>query len=196
MAVKAYHATTLGGAKGIIESGVFNAGCYFAFDIVIALRFAGPIVFEVEFDEKLFSGMSGDEAWQFWLREDLMVDRLVSRHWTDEHNMKEDDTVLENGVEYFNNNIRRLSIIDEIKQERSNQINNGYDSNHDDNHTEGEIRKAAICYAISFYDKDEAVDWWPWDSYQFKHKKTGRDALIVAAALLVAEIERLDRIDI
>lgn len=85
MSVVAYHATTIEGARGILESGVFRQGCYFAYDAETALRFAGPVLFVATFDEAGFRNLDagGGAPWQFWLRDDLPIgDVLISRHWS------------------------------------------------------------------------------------------------------------------
>lgn len=100
----------------------------------------------------------------------------------------------------------------EIAAERTRQINReGFDASHDDEHDNGELALAAACYAavspsddrlhdvqIAFYDglppEFAFKGWlrWPWDREWWKPKDRRRD-LIRAAALIVAEIERLDR---
>jgi hypothetical protein len=108
-----------------------------------------------------------------------------------------------------------MTPIEEIAAERKRQIEKeGYDARHDDRHEKGEIALAACCYAspTPLYLKDERAsafimrDPWPWDDsfdkrpvYQGRSRQPGllsaklRDLLVKAAALLVAEIERLDR---
>ena len=92
-----------------------------------------------------------------------------------------------------------MSVIEEIADERRRQIEvEGYSANHDAGHP-GEMALAAACYAAMAanvnlavpYDESESL--WPWDRGSWKPKSTRRD-LIRAAALVVAEIERLDRI--
>lgn len=83
----------------------------------------------------------------------------------------------------------RESIIAEIAAERRRQVEaEGWTPEHDDGHGRGEMADAAACYAspgaFSFF--------WPWDEIWWKPTTRRRD-LIKAAALIVAEIERLDR---
>lgn len=99
-----------------------------------------------------------------------------------------------------------MTVIDEIAAERSRQIlDEGWDADHDDCHERGELARAAACYAISGgvtepeRDKNDmllaAIQFvWP-RSWAWKWWKPGapRRDLIKAAALIVAEIERLDR---
>jgi hypothetical protein len=64
---------------------------------------------------------------------------------------------------------------------------------HDDQHYTGDLAKAAACYALRTVGlNDTAHDLWPWDDGWWKPKDRRRD-LVRAAALIVAEIERLDR---
>lgn len=85
-------------------------------------------------------------------------------------------------------------VLMEIAAERGRQVFKlGFDSAHDDQHTEGEMANAAACYALLNRGVHSIFPWWwPWDHKWWKPKDRRRD-LIRAAALLVAEIERLDR---
>jgi hypothetical protein len=93
-------------------------------------------------------------------------------------------------------------VILEIARERERQIDvEGWSYGHDDTHTGGELLRAAICYAQHPITHPMArrqlgpgkpCDAWPWDASWWKPKDDRHD-LIRAAALIVAEIERLDR---
>ena len=89
-----------------------------------------------------------------------------------------------------------MRVIDEISLERQRQIEvEGWTAGHDDKHARGEMARAAACYAMpdSFRDfKHRASLLWPWSREWWKPKDRRRD-LIRAGALIVAEIERLDR---
>jgi hypothetical protein len=79
-------------------------------------------------------------------------------------------------------------VIDEIAAERRRQIEvEGFSAAHDDRHAEGELAEAAACYAVRRLNAR-----WPWDLEWWKPKGIRRN-LIKAAALIIAEIERLDR---
>lgn len=91
-----------------------------------------------------------------------------------------------------------MSIIEEIVAERRRQTEvEGYTTAHDDRHADGAIARAAAAYAIQSgryprMREDIPPSCWPWDLVHWKPKGSRRD-LIRAAALIVAEIERLDR---
>ena len=88
------------------------------------------------------------------------------------------------------------SVIAEIRTERNRQISGeGWGPEHDDIHTMGEIADAAACYAMTPTGKTHSLvtpKRWPWATEWWKPKDRRRD-LVRAAALIVAEIERLDR---
>lgn len=96
-------------------------------------------------------------------------------------------------------------VIAEIAAERKRQIEaEGWTPEHDDAHDKGELARAAAAYAdhaSRFRDAKElgvayatkaTPPLWPWAPRWWKPKNPRRD-LIRAAALIVAEIERLDR---
>jgi hypothetical protein len=84
----------------------------------------------------------------------------------------------------------------DIVKERCRQIESeGWTPEHDDAHAHGELAGAAACYAIQSTDhwaKIQIPTLWPWAAGWWKPTTPRRD-LIKAAALIVAEIERLDR---
>lgn len=99
----------------------------------------------------------------------------------------------------------------DVLAERARQVNaEGWTPEHDDEHVDGSMARAAACYVEhacsrgwvyqDFEDgpqryASEAVPFrWPdaWDASWWKPKNPRRD-LVRAAALLLAEIERLDR---
>lgn len=83
------------------------------------------------------------------------------------------------------------TIIEEIAAERRRQVEaEGWTPEHDDEHWGGEMAHAAASYACPLIQPYA----WPWDPEWWK-PTTPRRNLIKAAALLVAEIERLDRAD-
>lgn len=90
--------------------------------------------------------------------------------------------------------VERSRALADITVERRRQIEaEGWTPEHDDQHADGghgghpALPQAAACYALG-----EQVRW-PWAEEWWKPGPTRRRDLIKAAALLVAEIERLDR---
>lgn len=109
-----------------------------------------------------------------------------------------------------------------IIEERERQITKeGWTAEHDDEHTDGELAKAAICYAtpepiyqkiINYPNEVRFVDVWPdwWDSEWDKRKVNEMTDVLIpnsklpknqrirnlvkAGALIAAEIDRLQRI--
>lgn len=91
-------------------------------------------------------------------------------------------------------------VIADIAAERRRQVEvEGWTPEHDDARVNCEMSAAAASYAMfaaePYYDqlRDTSVPFfWPWDMGLWKPKDRRRD-LIRAGALIVAEIERLDR---
>jgi hypothetical protein len=103
--------------------------------------------------------------------------------------------------------------IADIVDERLRQIDvEEWTPEHDDSHIDGSLALVAACYAAPkrIYEKIKVafgfafVDPWPWPSFfrgneitdctkWNKKGKTRRRQLVIAGALIVAEIERLDR---
>ncbi|TIN84337.1 hypothetical protein [Mesorhizobium sp.] len=100
----------------------------------------------------------------------------------------------------------------DIVAERQRQIAaEGWSQKHDDCHVEGEMARAAGIYAViagsnmtdyrnatGGYSLNDILSslmryYWPWDRSWFKPTNRRRD-LVKAGALIVAEIERLDRL--
>lgn len=105
--------------------------------------------------------------------------------------------------------------IDKIAAERQRQVaQEGWTSEHDDNHRDGSLAIAAACYAmpeIIYVERRYAryvgfVDPWPWANHEDKRKQQSNhvnsiptagerriDMLVKAGALIAAEIDRLER---
>ena len=111
-------------------------------------------------------------------------------------------------------NTKMGEIVKEIGTERNRQVfEEGWTSDHDDGHHDDSLSMAAACYAApeQLYRQQRGgggecsfVDPWPWPinfrgnqvrdfTEANKDGKSRRRQLIIAAALIVAEIERLDR---
>lgn len=97
-----------------------------------------------------------------------------------------------------------------ILDERKRQIEKeGWTHEHDDNHYPGELAAAAACYAMPFttevsdlkfshplINSGNEINAWPFEEEWFKKKKHDRQKqLIIAGALILAELELLERVD-
>ncbi|MFS6992224.1 hypothetical protein ABMZ67_00880 [Pseudomonas aeruginosa] len=88
----------------------------------------------------------------------------------------------------------------DVQAERRRQITaEGWTPEHDDEHSHGQIARAAACYALagSSAPNDGTAALlvslaWPWDEQWWKPSTARRD-MVKACALALAEIERLDR---
>ena len=87
----------------------------------------------------------------------------------------------------------------DVLAERRRQIEvKGWTPEHDDSHNHGELAHAAGVLALADIKLflRGAIEYWPWDAPSMEADIIGtscRTRLIKAAALLLAEIERLDR---
>lgn len=86
-----------------------------------------------------------------------------------------------------------------VLAERQRQISvEGWTPEHDDTHNSCELPAAAACYALCATEQHteelqiNGVRVWPWSRAWWK-PKTYRDNLVKAGALILAEIERIDR---
>lgn len=95
--------------------------------------------------------------------------------------------------------------VKDVLAERQRQIKSeGYSPESDDAYWQNDLVKAAVCYAWPMYPMREGVgedphdqrkwapDLWPWEARHWKPKDR-RSNLVRAGALILAEIERLDR---
>jgi len=84
--------------------------------------------------------------------------------------------------------------IELIWTERERQLALGYNAAHDDKRPAGALVDAALCHAMTRHGHNVAIakKLWPYAS-KFTPAPTQKDALIRAAALLLAEIERMLR---
>lgn len=140
--------------------------------------------------------------------------------WAQQHGMtahKAPDWFMEFGRDmhqFFRAHLARASTpITEIAAERERQKSGeGWTTTHDDEHSEGQMADAAACYAATkpafhkaWLERSPMEDrgdtpaprliqhsLWPWDARWWKPKDRRRD-LVRAGALIIAEIERLDR---
>ena len=82
----------------------------------------------------------------------------------------------------------------DVLAERRRQIEvEGWTPEHDDAHGTGDVALAAACYALNAAGCGcEVARNWPWDRTWWRPSTPRRD-LVKAGALILAEIERLDR---
>jgi hypothetical protein len=93
-------------------------------------------------------------------------------------------------------------VLDDVKKKRQRQVVvHGRGRRADDAYVDGELARAAIPFIQSAYQEEcghltaeELLVFWPMQQPP-KLAQPRRELLINAAALLVAEVERLDRID-
>ena len=84
----------------------------------------------------------------------------------------------------------------DVLAERRRQIEaEGWTPEYDDKHSAGEMAKAAACYALvsAGFNPDAMINVWPWHRLWWRPRDKRRN-LVKAAALILAEIERLDRV--
>ena len=82
----------------------------------------------------------------------------------------------------------------DVRAERARQQSvEGWNSAHDDEHAGGQLVDAAICYLRDSFIDADGTQRWPWGLEWWKPKDKRRN-LVRAGALIVAEIERLDRL--
>jgi hypothetical protein len=96
-----------------------------------------------------------------------------------------------------------LKVLQDVRKKRLRQINqHGWTREHDNEHRLGEIACAAISYIQAAYKIEmgltfeELTVFWPWktsDDWKPNLAQDRRELLVNAAALLIADIERLDR---
>lgn len=91
-----------------------------------------------------------------------------------------------------------------IAAERQRQIDSeGWTAEHDDEHSQGELAGAAVCYIVHalqqedpYIDDDETwpLPQWPWGRSWWKPSGDPTRNLTKAGALIAAEIDRIQRL--
>lgn len=87
------------------------------------------------------------------------------------------------------------AILDVMAERQRQQSVEGWAPEHDDEHCNGELAMAAVCYIndTGAVNRNGGKPWgWPWHASWWK-PDTRRRNLVKAGALILAEIERIDR---
>lgn len=86
---------------------------------------------------------------------------------------------------------------DVIDERRAHVTREGWTPAHDDEHANGELARAAACYALATLPYNWAMTFvreiWPFHTDWWKPITSDRRNLVKAGSMIVAEIERLDR---
>lgn len=91
--------------------------------------------------------------------------------------------------------VRTLALSDVIGERLRQQDAEGWTPEHDDMHKGGQLALAAACYTLASHrltSHGEVPGIWPW-APSFWKPTYGRRDLVKAGALILAEIERMDR---
>ncbi|EMP4131954.1 ead/Ea22-like family protein [Salmonella enterica] len=104
------------------------------------------------------------------------------------------------GLEAAENRIAELearafnpAILDVIAERQRQQSVEGWTPEHDNAYQNSELADAAACYAIHAHNQGFSTPaHWPWSPDWWKQSGARRD-LVKAGALILAEIERIDR---
>lgn len=150
-------------------------------------------------------------------QEPAQIER-AARDFAEAYATSHAETVIEKAVKLYNHVVlatqqadgfHSTALADVIAERRRQVQEEGWTAEHDDQHEKCELAKAAVAYAyfatrgddVREHYNDGALDvrnmvvWkrvWPWSQDWWK-PKTQRFDLIRAAALILAEIERIDR---
>lgn len=116
-----------------------------------------------------------------------------------QHNALQDAFATQHGFTWLLSRLAKPSdtfSIERIRAERLRQMTSeGWTAEHDDLFVNGELRAAAIAYAMACDDRagEDVSNVWPWEIAWWKPSEDPIRNLEKAAALLAAEIDRLKR---
>ena len=98
-------------------------------------------------------------------------------------------------IEHMLGDAMNSAALDVLAERRRQIAEKGWTPERDDSYINGELSDAAASYALNagVPMRNLRPPYWPWDSSWWKPSTPRRD-LVKAAALILAEIERLDRI--
>lgn len=155
---------------------VAPSGRYIPPELVAAVRFYAQRQHFMLADSDAWDTVSGEPA----------------NFWEDEANTAtvEDGSIARIALEGLES-MPTQAAVDVLAERRRQVEREGWTPEHDDTHEFGDLAFAAACYATAGEgDAPPAV--WPWDRESWKPRDCRRN-MVKAAALLLAEIERLDR---
>jgi|TARA_B100002003_G_C14045071_1_gene503406 hypothetical protein len=119
--------------------------------------------------------------------------------WEDRHKDAELIRVLRDGQEYFLKTVTAQGLADVIRERIEQLDKHCHSPEHDAGHDREELAKAAVCYAApkpAGFSRNDILDseLWPFERAAWKPTTRRRD-LVKAAALILAEIDRLDAME-
>lgn len=124
----------------------------------------------------------------YWVQTDKRFD--VLKPWG-----KHRADVLKAYIEHLESRTFTAAAVDVLAERQRQVTTEGWAPAHDDEYEHGELADAAGCYALSselFDCAGEPPRPWPWPDEWWKPTSRRRD-LVKAGALILAEIERIDR---
>lgn len=123
-----------------------------------------------------------------WLQTDKRLD--VLKPWG-----KHRADVLKAYIEYLEPRASTNAAADVLAERQRQITTEGWTPEHDDEHCNNEMAMAAVCYIneTGTVNRNGGKPWgWPWDASWWKPNARRRN-LVKAGALILAEIERIDR---
>lgn len=144
------------------------------------------------------------QAYRQWLAEfpeiAFLLDHLAKKNGINALTFDDVDGM---GIFEFREKLQSLRLpyfdhkaLSDVAVERLRQVHEeGFTAEHDDQYDSPQLACAAACYAAftKAYPAGDPVEYWPWDKSWWKPSTDQRKNLVKAAALLIAEIERIDR---
>lgn len=135
-------------------------------------------------------------AYQGLVRDAAAIIRRATNHGAMGAGPEEVLSALAKRLEGWSPQTGTAAAMTDVYAERVRQVEvEGWTAEHDDAHSSGELALAGAAYARGSVANDNlfAPSFWPWDRKWWKPGPPRR-MLVKAAALLIAEIERIDRL--
>lgn len=85
------------------------------------------------------------------------------------------------------------AVLADVLAERERQIMRGFTPEHDDTHTDGSLAVCASGLLFLLDGKKDPTNWTLGRINHIRKKHLKRQQLVIAAAMIIAEIERMDR---